>query len=356
MKKKTDLEQVKKLASRLSPQDRVQLFAFLAKLPDSLITTLPIPQTKLEKPEPEEQDTLRLECKQEGNLVVCFLEGVEVFRMMFHAEKYVEVLYKTQDTERVFLHLTDEQRDQIKEGLQEKSKELGITLTDEEMIAIEPLGLRMIGQKLIRDSFQHSANLLNENLPRVAGMILQRIVPANMLAAANQLRDLLEVPEQKRTAKQIKDSLYNPEWEVIKPLAGVKHGGERKRKRSAFTWDKDKAKEFFKAVQALPRISKKPLWDYAAEQLHENDYATEIVTWLQSNPAFIDSPQRLLKDAASVWRTYAEESKNVPAESKPLAFAFRHACYKLGYFAGKYNTLRTRYYEGKKAQELIDKP
>lgn len=356
MKKTTDLDRVKRLAKRLSPQDRVQLFAFLAELPDSLIKPLPIPQAKPETPEPEEPDTLRLECKQEGNLVVCFLEGAEVFRMMFHAEKYVEILYKTQDTERVFLHLTDEQREQIKEGIQEKSKEIGITLTDEEMLAIEPRGLRMLGQKLIRDSFQHSANLLNENLPRVAGMILQRIVPANMLAGANQLRELLEVPEQKRTAKQIKDSLYNPEWEMIKPFAGVKHGGERKRKETAFTWDKDKARKLFNTVQALPCISKKSLWEYAEEQLRENDYAAEIVTWLQSNPSFIDSPEHLLKEAAKVWRTFVEEGKNIPAESKPLAFAFRHACYKLGYFAGKYNTLRTRYYQGKKAQELMDKP
>lgn len=75
----------------------------------------------------------------------------------------------------------------------------------------------------------------------------------------------------------------------------------------------------------MPRISKKSLWEYAAEQLRENDHAAEIVTWLQSNPAFIDSPEQLLKDAASAWRTFEEEGKNIPAEPGRVITELRRA-------------------------------
>ena len=232
----------------------------------------------------------------------------------------------------------------------------GTKLTDEEIKKFEELAARKLELKLIKDSIEPSVKRANDNLLVVVKMIFERLLQATAFVGANELRDMLEVPEQKYSAREMKEGIFRAEWELIKPLVGVKHGGERKRKQPAFTWDKDKAKELFKTVQALPRISRKSLWEYAAEQLRENDYAAEIVTWLQSNPAFIDSPEHLLKEAASIWRSYEEESKNIPAESKPLAFAFRHACYKLGYSAGKYNTLRTRYYEGKKAQESIGKP
>src|SRR5437879_1809931 len=149
------------------------------------------------------------------------------------------------------------------------------------------------------------------------------VIQATAFAGANELRDMLDVQEQKYSAQEIKKGLFDPTWEMIKPLAGVTHGGKRKRKQPVFVWDKDKAKEFYKAVQALPRLSKKSLWEYAFEQLRGNDYAPEIVTWLQSNLAFVDSPAPLLREAASVWRTYEEEGKNIPAELKPQAFAFR---------------------------------
>jgi hypothetical protein len=172
------------------------------------------------------------------------------------------------------------------------------------------------------------------------------------LSGANELRDILEAPDQKYKAKEIKDAVFQGEWELIKPLVGVTHGGARKsRQASKFTWDSDKARQFYKTVQGLPRVSKKPLWEYAEEQLKANDYDPEIVNWLQANPAFGDSPKSLLQEAASVWRSHEDEGKNVPAESRPLAFAFRHACSKLDYPATAYNTLRTRYYEGKKAEE-----
>jgi hypothetical protein len=133
-------------------------------------------------------------------------------------------------------------------------------------------------------------------------------------------------------------------------LAGVTRGGKRSRK-SSFTWDKEKAKLFYQTVQSLPHISKKPLWEYAQEQLRENDYDATTMGWLKSHPAFADSPENLIKEAVTAWRSCEEAAQNIPDQSKPLAFAFRHACQKLGYPENAFNTLRKKYYEGKRAVE-----
>jgi hypothetical protein len=299
------------------------------------------------------QTEFRVEYQFQQGEVRVLLEGIEVMRVLFDSASYGNALFSKLKESDSFISVSEEEQHQARERLAKK----GVRTSDKRFKNAMKRVTRELELKIVRDSIEPAVKNADENLLNVVRLIWENLViQATAFAGANALRDKLNAQEQRYSAKDIKKGLLDPVYDLIKPLAGIKHGGERERKQSAFTWDKDKAREFFKTVQALPQISKEPLWDYAAEQLRENDYAAEIVTWLQSNPAFIDSPEPLLKEAARVWRTFVEEGKNIPAASKPLAFAFRHACYKLGYLAGKYNTLRTRYYEGKKAQELIDKP
>lgn len=280
------------------------------------------------------------------------LEDIEVMVVAFSSENYANALFARLKLSDSFIAQSEERRQKAKERAEAKGDK--VILSDEDIKKIEAQILRKAELELIEKSITPAAKLADEHLLNVVRMIFEGLfIQATAFAGANEMRDLLQLQDQKYSAKDIKKSLFDPTWEMIKPLAGVTHGGKRTRKESEFTWNKDKAREFYKAVQALPRISKKPIWEYAEEQLRANDYDPEIVTWLQSNPAFADSPERLLREAASVWRSFEEEGKSVPAESRPLAFAFRHACHKLGYPEKAYNTMRARYYEGKKAEETI---
>ena len=101
----------------------------------------------------------------------------------------------------------------------------------------------------------------------------------------------------------------------------------------------------------MPLIGDKPMWEYAQLQMRDNDYDHDTITWLKSRPAFVDVPEDLLKDAAKVWHQFDERWESLPAEHSPQGFAFRHACRKLGYPKNAYNTLRTKYYKGKKEHE-----
>ncbi len=285
---------------------------------------------------------------QQGEVRV-LLEGIEVMRVLFDSANYGKALFSKLKESDSFISFSEEQQRKERENLANK----GVEVSDEKFNNALQRVTREIELKIIRDSIEPAVKNADENLLNVVRLIWENLViQATAFAGANALRDKLNAQEQKYSAKDIKKGLLDPVYDLIKPLAGVKHGGERKRKTTAFTWDEDKAKEFFKTVQALPYISKKPLWEYALEQLRGNDYAPNIVTWLQSNPALVDSPERLLSKAASIWSAYDKENNKIPAEWKPQSFAFRHACYKLNYPKKvPFNTLRTKYYEGRKALE-----
>lgn len=217
---------------------------------------------------------------------------------------------------------------------------------------LEAEALRAVGLDLIKISIENSVKLASENLVNIMQMIWERLIQATFYSGANEIRDLLQVPEQKYSAKEIKEGIFRADWERIKPLAGVAHGGKRPRK-SKFAWDADKALKFYETVESLPRYGadKILMWEYARDLLRDNDYDYETVLFLKARPMFSDVPEELLKEAAKGWRQYDENWSSLPPANSPQAFAFRHACKKLSYPEYAYNTLRTKYYEGKKTSE-----
>ncbi len=141
----------------------------------------------------------------------------------------------------------------------------------------------------------------------------------------------------------------------MKAYFGITQGGARERKRD-FGWDPEKALAFYHAVESMPRIGDKPIWEYAREQLSDNDYDSDTIVWLRSRPAFVNVPEGLLKDAAEIWKQYEDKWESLPAKHSPQAYAFRHACHQLNYPGYSYNTLRTKFYQGRKMHHAQDLP
>jgi hypothetical protein len=282
------------------------------------------------------------------------VEGFEVMRVFFFSQSLHKALFEKLQFSEPWISIPDPAvRKAVFEGLRQRFRDQGFTVndnvTDEFLSQFLGPALRNMEHHFIDASARSAVQRIENKLQIVTKLLWDKLLQVAGLSGANALRDMLDVPDQKYKAHEMKDAIFHDEWELLKPVIGVTHGGARKPRKSKFTWDADKARQFYKAVQALPRISKKLPWEYAEEQLRANDYTADMITWLQSHPAFAKSPEALLKEAASIWRTYEEQGQNIPAKHKPLAFAFRHACHKLGYPEKAYNTLRTRYYEGKKA-------
>jgi len=357
------LEQVKRFAEQLSPEERGQLWQHLAELPDSGIKTIPFPP--LPKPQPErisnatkgknnkaqnrpDETTFNIRCEIKDDIVTYYADEIGVFSTRFYPDNFANVFLSKPSGS--FLKVSPEQRELFYAAVRERLAKEGLKVSNQQLKKVEPAALRELELRLIKESVEHATKQVRENLPPIVKIIWDRVLKASFFSGANELRDKVRVPEQKYSAEKIWESLYQPEWELLKTIARVARGGLRKRK-SKFSWSKSRAIEFYRTVQSLPLISKKPLWEYALEQLRQNDYNATTIAWLKSHPAFADIPDNLLKEAATKWRSYEEQSKNIPANFKPLAFAFRHACHKLSYPNQAYNTLRKRYYEGKKASE-----
>lgn len=238
-----NLEQVKKLAEQLTPEDRLQVFQHLAELPDSLIKPLPRPKEMPSLSEEEQKKIQQLnlswECRKEDDQVVFYLEGIEVFRASFNAENYAAVFFEKLKSDEVFLRVSDEQRARYYEAVREIVAKEDLTPSDDELREIEPKALLLLGQKLLKDSLLHGANQIGNNLPRVVATILNKITHAGVLVGGNQLRDVLEIPEQKLSVTQIKDALFSRDWEYLKPILGVAPPGGARNVKHAWT-DEDR--------------------------------------------------------------------------------------------------------------------
>ena len=143
------------------------------------------------------------------------------------------------------------------------------------------------------------------------------------------------------------EHLFKPFVAQMKTYFEIVQGGARETKKP-FVWTPERALEFYEAVNSLPSIADKPMWEYASERLRDNDFDLETFTWLRSRPAFADVPEDLLREAADEWKLHEESWNSLPPKNSPQAYAFRHVCSKLGIPNYAYNTLRAKYYDGKR--------
>lgn len=230
----TDLEQVKKLAEHLSPEDRERLFQYLAELPDSTIHQFvppilpPIAGPDVSESTPD-NPVFHRSCTLENGDAVIRLDHKKVFSVTFYPETYVEVFFEKYQSVESFLRLAgDEHRQRIFQRARERLlQEQGINVSEDELISIEPEALRLLSLQLLKSSIEYSASQFSATLPHAAVNVFDKIVQAMAFTGANQLRDVLEKPEEKYNAKVIKDSIFQSEWEQLKPILGITSGGAR---------------------------------------------------------------------------------------------------------------------------------
>lgn len=208
-----------------------------------------------------------------------------------------------------------------------------------------------LAEAILEGHVRRIAEQISHHLPRMVGDMFGSAIKAQFVASANQTADEFGRPEKKLSTDDIKKMILNPFWRSVSGHLGITRGGARHRELT-FKWDEEKAKLFYQTVELLPQVSKKPLWEYIQEQLSANDYEADTIGWLKSHPAIADIPDILLEKATRQWRQHDQWWDSLPVEDSPLAYAFYYACHKLGYPQHAYNTLRKRYYEGKKACEL----
>lgn len=130
---------------------------------------------------------------------------------------------------------------------------------------------------------------------------------------------------------------------------GIKKGG--KRERHGFAWTDEKKMAFFKKVESLPKVRGQSCWQFALNELIDQEFSAETVSWLKSHPAFKTLPESLFRNAVKVWRKYLERENwsEMKREESPRAFELRHALHLLEYpDKFTFSTLETHFYAGKK--------
>jgi hypothetical protein len=222
---KPSAKQVTQLAKQLSPQDRADLFEQLAELPDSPVKLLPrreqLPQPTVDQTKALQDIQLHYEVRNEQGKIIYSFEGREVFRLEFNAENYADVFFEKFKTKEAFLKLSDEQRKRVYQAVRDVLKEEGMTVTDRRLRSIESQALHELGLKILKDNLLATAKRMGENLPQVAAMIFPKVTQASLFAGANQLRDTLQVPEQKLSETEIRNALQGPEWQYLKRIIGI---------------------------------------------------------------------------------------------------------------------------------------
>lgn len=355
-----NLGEVTKAAEQLSPEDRFQLFEYLAGLPDSGIKTIPAAQLQQSQQERKavngrgqpQKLNFNYSCQIRDDEAIYCLEGAEIFRVVFKSEDCTNVFFEKLKSHDSFLKLSPEQRPRIYAAVREALAAEGHDATDEQVRQLEEEALKILELKLLKDSLEQATKLISSNLPHVVVMIWERILHAMTFSGANALRDLVQVPEQKFGAEEIKKSLFQPDWERLKILSGITRGGRRERK--GFVWTPEKKVAFYKEIEALPKHKGKSVWKFALEELIEQEFDSETIAWLKSRSYLKSLPEKLLDDAIKAWRKYLPDERwsEMKSDDKPRAFEFRHALHLLGYpDEFMHSTLETYYYEGKKLSD-----
>jgi len=267
MKKKTDLEQVKKLAVQLSVEDRLQLFSSLAKLPDStLIYYPPVTEpTATVLPSDPTQEILTLNTNlgwavNEDGSHSYSVEGREIIRLRFNSPNYAEVNFQKLKGKAVQVTVSPGAiKTKLREDIRQFVQTQGGEASEQEIDKIEKAALQEYADQTLKSELEKLAHNIDEHLDDVAIAILAKIVQTTGFAVANLLRDSLRMPATKIKASDVHSILYKPEWEQIKTIVGLQstHGGARNIKHD---WTPD---ELDRLAQNYEELG--PIWREAKQ-------------------------------------------------------------------------------------------
>jgi hypothetical protein len=219
MKKKPTLEQVIKLAAQLSPEDRQELFLFIAQRPDSAIKTsvearLPLsPEAKKQFDEAAKTDHMIVVVSDKGKVVKVFQRGRLLFQVTFNPENFVRSRMETHswkdrlDTAVInaevqrALDLMD-RTDVSKTELEDQNRQLTLKVFEKHAISLAGDILRML------PTF---ARMLSET-----GVFIAEVGYGNRMAAQSGFHKLSLDGAIKA---------LEPEWKQIKEFLNVQPGG-----------------------------------------------------------------------------------------------------------------------------------
>jgi hypothetical protein len=362
---KITLDDVVALVMQLSVEERLQLFDRMVKLTES------DEQSRLSHPYDEPTATVNAQpgisnyevARNEGTFLVSYssnavsvlLDNRYIFQVFFYPENLRESRLQ------IRRRLLPEPSEEMKTETRKELLRYGIEVSDEESLirhyqlnepGLDGYSIGEVDVEAYRVSREISALL-----PDMTWILCSATIDVATFAIRDLFGEIMSgcpdlgVEEMEKYAIRTKagdvEKLFQPFLKRMKAHVGVTQGGARQRK-ARFVWDVEKAWEFYTAMQFMPLIGGQPLWEYARERLRDHQYDLATISWLKSCREFVDVPEDLLTEAASAWRRYEENWDSLPAKYTPQAFAFRHACHQLNYPEYAYNTLRAKYYQGRK--------
>jgi hypothetical protein len=325
MGKQSTLERIKKLASQLPPEQRLELFSYLAAFPDSgLIYHPPVPEnTSTVLPSDHTQDVLLMNVQlgwntsKDGTHTYSY-NGREVMGIKFNPENYAESAFQQLQDKALQLTLSEEGRARLHSSIEEHAKRSDLTLTDSQFQNLEQEVLQHYAHQLLRDSIVSLANNIETHLNDAAMAILAKILQISGGSVANLLRDSLGVPHTKLKASDIKNLAYKAEFDRLKIITGLRstQGGPRNVKHD---WTPDELDCLVKNYQEL-----QPIWREAkqiARAAQKSQEASRRQNWqAEVLRAYPDLPNDLLK-----------RFNHVRADdAKPSDIALIHAKIKCG--------------------------
>lgn len=158
------------------------------------------------------------------------LEGLEIMKLQMNAANFAQAMQQNiiAADPQVFLHMADEdQRQEIYAGVKARFAKLGIEVSEEVLRQNEEQALREMGHHYIKESVEAAVKRIEEQLPKIMQMVNDKVLGAAFFSGANILREILQQPKGKYTAREIKDQIFEKDWNLIKPLIGVQTGGAR---------------------------------------------------------------------------------------------------------------------------------
>jgi hypothetical protein len=222
----SNLEQVKRLAEQLPPEGRLELWNYLADLPDSGIqsSSLDPPQVTPEGEEIEGADDLPLLVSTETTAAI-FLKRRVIFQVAFHPDNY----QRSQMQIRSWKDAPPPAR--VKEQIREILQLHGSPEPTEEAI-IE--ACKQSQQQIFEARTFRMANEISARLPHMVMLLYNGGTKFIELAVENDLAEKFD--KRKRTLEEIVEIL-EPYWKQIKAHLNLSTGGRHNVKHEWTTRD-----------------------------------------------------------------------------------------------------------------------
>jgi hypothetical protein len=217
--KKPTLEQVIKLAAKLSPEDRQQLFVFIAQRPDSAIKTSvqalqPLsPAEKKKFSEAAKTDRLYLLASNDGRVVKVFQRGRLIFQVSFDPENFVR--------SRMEIHSWKDRLDTAEVNAQVRRALDFMDRTDVTKTELEDQNTKITREVFEKHAIGLASDIL-KMLPTFALLLSDTGVFIAEVGYGNRL--VAQIGFHKLTLEGAIKALQ-PEWKQIKEFMNLQTGG-----------------------------------------------------------------------------------------------------------------------------------